>query len=140
MIWNKVVPRRACKSGWGDRLSIKEAKPMTTRHWLMGAGLAVALWSGPAFAQGDGYREWMWGYGPGGWGGMMLGGGLAMVIFWGGIILLVVLLARWFGGAGSAHQSANPPRQTALEILQERYARGEIDKTEYEERRKTLTG
>jgi putative membrane protein len=61
-----------------------------------------------------------------------------MIIFWGGIILLVVLLARWLGG--SRQSDSRPPRQTALEILQERYARGEIDKAEYDERRKTLTG
>lgn len=112
---------------------------MTVTRWLMSGSLATALWSGPASAEGPG-GDWMWGYGPGGWGGMMVGGSLTMVIFWGGIILLVVLLARWFGGSGPAHQSASPPRQTALEILQERYARGEIDKTEYEERRKTLAG
>ena len=112
---------------------------MTTRQWLFGSGLAIALLSTPAYAQGPG-GDWMWGYGPGGWGGMMLGGGLTMLIFWGGIILLVVLLARWFGGRGSTHLEGNAPRQTALEILQERYARGEIDKAEYEERRKTLSG
>jgi putative membrane protein len=111
---------------------------MTMTRWLLGGSLAAALWSGPASAQASG-GDWIWGYGPGGWGGMMVGGGLTMLIFWGGIILLVVLLVRWFGG-GAAHQPANPPRQTALEILQERYARGEIDRTEYEERRKTLAG
>jgi putative membrane protein len=113
--------------------------PMTKRHGLIGVGLAAAaLASSPALAQPYD-RDWMWGGGPFGWGGMMIGGGLTMIIFWGGIILLVVLLARWLGG-GSRQSESHPPRQTALEILQERYARGEIDKAEYEERRKTLTG
>lgn len=111
---------------------------MTTRKWLIPVGLAAALASQPALAQGTFQRDWMWD-GPYGWGGMMLGGGLAMIVFWGGIILLVVLLARWIGG-GPRQGESHPPRQTALEILQERYARGEIDKAEYEERRKTLGG
>ncbi len=113
---------------------------MAIARWLVGAGLAAAFLSSPALAQGPGDGNWMWGYGPGSWGGMMVGGGLTMLIFWGGIILLVVLLARWIGGIGAAHHEAGPQRQTALEILQERYARGEIDKAEYEERRKTLAG
>jgi putative membrane protein len=111
---------------------------MTKRQGLIGAGLAAAvLASSPALAQLYDHH-WMWGGGPFGWGGMMVGGGLTMIIFWGGIILLVVLLARWLGG--SRQSDSRPPRQTALEILQERYARGEIDKAEYDERRKTLTG
>ena len=31
-----------------------------------------------------------------------------------------------------------PPAKTPLEILKERYARGEIDKEEYEERKRML--
>lgn len=69
----------------------------------------------------------------------MIGSGLMMLVFWGGIILLIVLLARGFGGTGSARQPEQP-RPTALEILKERYARGEIDKQEYDDRRKTLSG
>ena len=111
---------------------------MTIRQGLIGAAAATAAFAtGPAFAQPYDH-DWMWGGGPFGWGGMMVGGGLTMIIFWGGIILLVVLLARWFGG--SRQSDSRPPRQTALDILQERYARGDIDKAEYEERRKTLSG
>jgi putative membrane protein len=98
------------------------------------AGLTAA---GPALAQAaPPDQAWFWPYG---WGmsGMMFGGGLVMLVFWAGIIVVAVLLLRWLGGIGPGeprHQS----RQTALEILQERYARGEIDKQEYEERRRTL--
>jgi putative membrane protein len=70
----------------------------------------------------------------------MMGGGLGMILFWGLIILLVVLAIRWFGGFGSGRDSAPTDHKMPLQILDERYARGEIDKKEYEERRKTLTG
>jgi putative membrane protein len=73
-----------------------------------------------------------------GWGGMM-GGGLGMILFWGLIILLIVLAVRWLGAFGSSRGSAALIEKTPLQVLQERYARGEIDKEEYEERRKTLT-
>jgi putative membrane protein len=60
--------------------------------------------------------------------------GLGMVLFWGLIIVAVVLLARAFyqsPGRGGAAKSAR-------EILDERYARGEIGRDEYEEQRRTL--
>jgi putative membrane protein len=70
----------------------------------------------------------------------MMGGGLGMVLFWGVIILVIVLAVRGFGGFGSRRDYALPDEKTPLQILDERYARGEIDKEEYEERRRTLTG
>lgn len=55
------------------------------------------------------------------------------------IILLIVLAVRGIGGFGSRGDSASAVEKTPLQILQERYARGEIDNEEYEERRKTLS-
>ena len=108
---------------------------MTNRATWFLTLVSALLASTCAFAQRSvdhGYWGHGWEY------GHMLFGGLAMIIFWGGIIVLVILLIRWlgpgYGGVGISHT----PRQTPLEILQERYARGEIDKAEYEERRKTL--
>ena len=83
----------------------------------------------------DGRDDWWhqsWG-----WGHMMFGG-LMMILFWGGIAVLVVLLLRHLGSGSSRHQAA-PHRQTPIEILRERFARGEIDRTEYEQRRKLLS-
>lgn len=61
----------------------------------------------------------------------------AFSIFW--IVLLIVLLV------GAVRHLRHGKRRhwrccggEALEILRERYAKGEIDKTEYEERRKVL--
>jgi putative membrane protein len=89
----------------------------------------------PASAQGFAEREW-W-FSNWGWGYMPFGG-VMMIVFWGGLILLVVLLTRGFGGAGY-REPPSPGRQSPLEILQERFAKGEIDQKEYEERRQVLS-
>ena len=71
------------------------------------------------------YYGHMFGWGIWGW--------LMMPLFWGGLILLVVWLVREVGGA-----SSNQPNR-ALEILKERYAKGEINKEEFESKKKDLT-
>ncbi len=65
-----------------------------------------------------------------GWG---MAGGLMMVLFWVLIVLFVVWLVREVGSTSS--NQANK----ALEILKERYAKGEINKEEFESKRKDLT-
>ena len=53
-----------------------------------------------------------------------------------GIVLIVVWAARGApGGGGGA-----PPTSRALDILDERFARGEIDEEEYRKRRRALEG
>jgi putative membrane protein len=73
----------------------------------------------------------MFGYGyggPGGWLWML--GGLAVVV---GIVLLV----PWaFGGAMRTRPDDNRP--APLEILRERYARGEITQEQFEQARQIL--
>lgn len=53
-------------------------------------------------------------------------------------MVVVVMLVRWLGGSlpggGSNAASVRDP----LDFLKERFARGEIDKDEYEERRRVL--
>jgi putative membrane protein len=49
---------------------------------------------------------------------------------------VVVLVVRWLGGAGGSGAGARP--KAALDILEERFARGEIDKDEFEARRQAL--
>ncbi len=84
----------------------------------------------------------MW-WGPGfGWAGMMFGG-LMMLLFWGGLIALGFLAFRALtrsGGwqSGNANASTDQPGNNALAILKERYARGEIDKEQYERMRSDL--
>ncbi len=71
----------------------------------------------------------MW-YGAGGW--WMF----SMLLFWGGLIALIV----WAVRAASDRPSRDRDRNRALEILEERYARGEIDHEEFEQRRRILEG
>jgi len=69
----------------------------------------------------------------------MIFGPLFMILVLAVVIAAVVLLVRWMGGPsqGTApHQM--PPGRTPLDILKERFARGEIDKQEFEERRRVL--
>ncbi|WP_326969021.1 SHOCT domain-containing protein [Arthrobacter sp. CG_A4] len=62
---------------------------------------------------------------------------LMMLVFWGGVVTVVVLLLRRTPpreGPGPAR----PPHYDAELILHERFARGEIDETEYAARRSAL--
>ncbi len=70
---------------------------------------------------------------------------LTMIIFWGGLIVLGVWLLRATIGLNTAsrHNEVGDERQfrasrDALDILKERYARGEISKTEFEQIRDDL--
>lgn len=74
----------------------------------------------------------MWEYGYGG--GLM---GIGMILFWLiPIVLLVWLLAKAASGRSAKEESQPSPR----EILDARYARGEIGRDEYQERRADLEG
>lgn len=73
----------------------------------------------------------MWGYGPeimGGWGWVLLHG-----VFWLVVLALlgrlIVLLMR--------QKSRHPP---GLDVLTERYARGEINRDEYLEKKRDILG
>jgi len=113
-------------------------------HILAAANAALALAPGAVLAQApsDGDR---YAYGPGmmGWGGgwwAMIFGPLFMILFLAVLIAAVVPFSRWAGGPwqASATPHHTPPGRTPLDILKERFARGEIDKEEFEERRRAL--
>jgi putative membrane protein len=93
----------------------------------------MLLTAGIAQAQERPY-EWGWGMHPmtwmwGAWGLGML---VMMLAFWGFVIAGIVLAIRWF----ATGRSTSTDR--ALDILRERYARGEINKDEFEAKRKDL--
>jgi putative membrane protein len=96
---------------------------------------AMAAFRAHAQYYGGDYPH-MWG--GWGWGGMILGP-LIMILFVAATIAVIVLLVRWIGG-GSAGTTPPPPGdKSALDILKDRFARGEIDKEEYEERKRLLS-
>jgi putative membrane protein len=69
-------------------------------------------------------------------------GGLGMILIWVVIIAAVVLLVRalmggqW--GGGQTGQTGGSSRSSARQVLDERFARGEIERDEYEEKRRLL--
>ena len=74
----------------------------------------------------------------GSWTGWLMGP-VTMLLFLGAVVALIVLLVRWLGGQGTVGGSRSPyVEKTALDILRERFARGEIDKNEFEERKRLL--
>jgi len=62
-------------------------------------------------------------------------GGLWMLLIVAGVVVLIVWAARQGSG-----QQGTPSRPRALDILDERFARGEIDEEEYRKRRTLLEG
>lgn len=68
--------------------------------------------------------------------GWMGPGWIIMIIFWVLVIAGGIALVRWFGMRDRG--SGDTSRRTPLEILQERYARGEIEREEYEQKRRDL--
>ena len=76
---------------------------------------------------------WDYGYGPmmGGYYGVF--GWIFMILWWALIIVGIVMLVRW-GLKRSNHDEKN-----AINVLKERYAKGEINKQEFEEKKKDLS-
>lgn len=76
-----------------------------------------------------------------GWWGMGFGV-MFMILFWALVILGIVALIRWLvreSQAGREQDGRAVPRdKSPLEIVQERYARGEIDRAEFEQKRQDL--
>lgn len=74
-------------------------------------------------------------------GGMGYGmGWIFMLLFWVLVIAGIVVLVKWLSSSSQSNASLppQPPRRSALDILKERYARGEIDDEEYERRKRAL--
>lgn len=62
-------------------------------------------------------------------------GWIGMFLWWALVIAGIAMLLKWLAG-----EPRGPFRRTQspLEILRERYARGEIDKAEFEEKKREL--
>jgi putative membrane protein len=101
---------------------------LSTATLLSMLGASSAAW---AHEQGGPY------YGPHmpGW---MFFGSVLMIVFIGAVVAVVAFLVRWHGGPGRGMAPYPPPGRTPLDILKERFAHGEIDEEEFEERRRVL--
>lgn len=123
-------------------VALKREAPMR-RHliaafavsWALTPTLREALAQAPADPDRYAYGPHMMG-----WYGMIFGP-LFMVLLLAVLIAAGVLIVRW--AVGPWHGSAplpplGRPDRTPLDILKERFARGEIDKNEFEERRRVL--
>ena len=91
------------------------------------------LWLMRSVLVQGGTYEWrmhpMWGF----WGAWGIGMMLFMLLFWGLVIVGIVLGIRWLVSQGKDSRS-----DSALEILRQRYARGEINKEEFEAKKRDL--
>jgi putative membrane protein len=90
----------------------------------------LALASAPALANGAEHASRFGHMGRGG--GFMMFGSLMMIVVVAAIVAIVFVVVRWIGGQSQGESKA------ALDILRERFARGEIDAAEFEERRRVL--
>lgn len=94
----------------------------------------------PALAQWGDSRTWH--MGPGmmggwsGWGGW--GMGWMMLVFWILVLVGLILLIRWMLQITQREKNAGGGGDRAMAILKERYARGEMDKNEFERMKSDL--
>jgi putative membrane protein len=65
-------------------------------------------------------------------------GGWGMMIFWIIALLVIIFLVRWLVGQGRTGREAPPREESALDGLKKRCAKGEIDKEEFEQKKRDL--
>lgn len=126
----------------GKRLSGCDASailPAGTGGWMPVMNMMTRAWSSPfSGARGGPFgfnsTQTMMNFGT--WGTFGVFGLLFVILWWVLIIAAVVALVKWianqFRGGGASNKSA-------LDILKERYVKGEINKQEFEEKKSTLT-
>ena len=117
----------------GKRLSgcdTSAAFPAGSGGWMPMMNMMWGGWSSPFDGNNSINNMMNFGFGPlGGFGWIF------MILWWVLIIAGIVALIRWLT---SQSHSTNTHGKSALEILQERYAKGEIDKKEFEEKKTDL--
>jgi putative membrane protein len=81
----------------------------------------------------------MMGYDGMGWGGMGMGGMIGMIVFWLLLIAAIVwAVSRLLPGRQLRQHHSGPGQETPEEILDRRFARGEIDLEAYQMQRAAL--
>ena len=106
---------------------------MTRMQFAAGSLATGVMMLAPSWALAQPERGWgMHGYGP----GMMWGPGFGMI----GFLLLIAAIAFGIYWALRGSEGKGGGQTSALGILNERFARGEIDEEEYQARKKVLEG
>jgi putative membrane protein len=125
--------------GKEEELRMKRALAISILSMLL---LTVILSSDAVLAQRGPWRMHDgYGMGPGmmGWGyGMGWVGMILMVAFWVAVIVGIVFLIRWLVISTRGGSRGGTSEDSALDILRKRYARGEINKEEFEEKKNDL--
>jgi putative membrane protein len=101
------------------------------------AFVGIMTWLSPSLAAAqDRPYEWGWGMHPmwGMWGVWGIGMVAMMLVFWGLVIVGIVLAIRWLVTQGRDVRATD----SALDILRQRYARGDISKEEFDVKKKDL--
>src|SRR3990167_3690007 len=117
----------------GKRLSgcdTSAAFPVGSGGWMPMMNMMWGGWSSP-FGSNNSTNNMM-NFGFGTMGGF---GWIFMVLWWVLIIAGIVALIKWLT---SQSRGTHNHEKSALEVLKERYAKGEIDKKEFEEKKKDL--
>lgn len=63
-----------------------------------------------------------------------------MFIFWIAVIFFIALIVKWLLQQGRSEPKGPAQGESALDILKKRYARGEINKEEFEQKKKDIIG
>ncbi len=114
-------------------------KNLKTGLTISGVVIGILLVISLLWGLFGGWRSGSWGMmGPGMMGSYGFGWfmPLGMIIFWGLIIWGIVALVRYI--ASSSHSCATARASTPIELLKSRYASGEINKDEFEEKKRDL--
>jgi putative membrane protein len=97
------------------------------------------IYLSPAFAWSGWYNRWNMGPGMMGSWGMGWFGMIFMLVFWIIIIFGIVMVIRWlFQNTGVKDRFGVGANSQAMDILKERYARGEIKRHTFESMKKDL--
>jgi len=113
---------------------MKPAKTLQALIVLSTPAFITFFSSDPALAQYGNRQGWGWHMDPGLMGGWGVGwfGGIFMIIFWILILVALVFFIKWLVQSSNRGHTGAAGGNRALDILKERYARGEINKTDYE--------
>jgi putative membrane protein len=82
-----------------------------------------------------GFNDMMSGWG-GGWISWTMY--LGMIVFWVGMVALAALGARGLARSGAVQPAQQLRQESAADVLKRRYAAGEIDAAEFEQKRRDL--